>query len=65
VAGVGYRLALGRISYFAFTVFDEGNYGRGGAASFTVGDDYRLVAFHHGNAGVGGSQVDSDYFFHD
>ncbi len=33
-------------------------------AAFRVGDDDRLAAFHDGDDGVGGAQVDADDFAH-
>ena len=34
-------------------------------AAFLVGDDDRLAAFHDGDDGVGGAQVDPDDLAHD
>ena len=47
-----------------FAVFLVGDDGRRGARAFGVFDDLRLAAFHDGDAGVGGAQVDTDNFAH-
>ena len=46
---VGHRLTLCRITNFAFTltVIKKSDYGGGRAVTLAVGDDNRLVAFHH------------------
>ncbi len=56
---VGHRLALGRLPDQAFAVFGEGDHRRRRARAFGVFDDLGLLAFHQGDAGVGGAQVDS------
>ena len=52
-------LALGGLAHEALAV-GEGNDRRGGACALGVLDDARLGALHHGNAGVGGAQVNAD-----
>ncbi|ENO90145.1 NAD-specific glutamate dehydrogenase [Thauera linaloolentis 47Lol = DSM 12138] len=65
VPGVGDRLTLGRRAAQDLAVFGVGDHGRGGAPAFGVFDDLRLAAFHHGNAAVGGAEVDADDLAHE
>jgi hypothetical protein len=67
VFGVGNGLALSRVAYFAlaFAIVEECDNRRRGAAAFGVRDYNRLVAFHYGDARVGGAQVNTDDFAHD
>ena len=62
--GVGDRLALGRLADEALAVVREGDDGGRGARAFRILDDLRLRAFHDGDAGVGGAEVDADNFTH-
>jgi hypothetical protein len=62
--GVGDGLALGRGAAQDFAVFGVGDDRRRGARAFGVFDDLRLAAFHDGNAGVGGAEVDADDLAH-
>jgi hypothetical protein len=64
VLGVGDGLALGRGAAQDLAVFGVGDDGRGGAGAFRVFDDLGLAAFHDGDAGVGGAQVDADDLAH-
>ena len=64
VLRIGDRLALGRLADEDFAVLGEGDDGRRGAVAFAVLDDARLAAFHDGDAGIGGAQVDADYLAH-
>ena len=57
--GVGDGLTLCRITYFTLTVVGECYDGRSGTLALTVDDDGGFVAFHHGNARVGSTKVNS------
>ena len=61
---VGDGLALGDLADQALAVLGERHDGRGGAGTFRVCDDDRLAAFHHGDAGIGGAQIDTDNLAH-
>ena len=61
---IGNGLALGRVTHFAFTIFQESHHRRGGSSTLFVGDHYRFITFHYSYAAVGGTQVNSDYFAH-
>ena len=63
-AGVGRDLAFCRAADQTLTVFRKGDDTGGRALALRVGDDDRLSALDHRNAGVGGAKVDSDYFAH-
>ncbi len=64
IARIRDRLALRRLPDEDLVVLRKGNDRRCRAIAFRVLDDLGLVTFHHGNAGVGGTQVDTDYFTH-
>ncbi|MND37893.1 NAD-specific glutamate dehydrogenase [compost metagenome] len=64
VGRVSHRLALGRLADETFAVFGECDHGGRGARAFGVLDDLRILAIHDGNAGVGGTEVDANYFSH-
>jgi len=55
VFGVGDGLALGGLADDALTGFGESDHGGSGACAFSVGNNHRLSAFHHGHTGVGGA----------
>ena len=57
--GVGDGLALGGVADELFFTL-EGDDGGGGAEAFGVFDDTGLVTFHDGNAGVGGTEINTD-----
>jgi len=59
VGWVSGDLVLGRVSNESF-FFSEGNVGWGGVETLIVGDDFDLVVYPHSDAGVGGSEIDSD-----
>lgn len=59
--GVGDGLALGGMTDDLFLTL-EGNDGGSGAETFGVFKDAGLVTFHDGNAGVGGTEIDTDDF---
>ncbi len=61
---VGDSLAPGRHADQAFAAFSEGHNGRGCALAFCVFNDLCLSAFHDGDAGVGGSKVNTNDFAH-
>ena len=62
--GVRDGLTFGRIAHFPFVIVHECHDRRRRAVSFTVGNHNGLVAFHNGNAGVRGSEVNSDNLSH-
>ena len=64
VLGVGDRLALGDLADEPLAGLGERHDRRRQPAAFRIGDDDRLAAFHDGDDGVGGAQVDSDDFAH-
>ena len=64
VLGIGDRLALGRLADEALPVSREGDDRRCRACTFRILDDLGVLAVHHGDAGIGRSQVDADYFCH-
>ena len=65
VMRVGYSLALGRLTDEDFTVVGVSNDRRRSTRAFGVFDDFCNAVFQHGDAGVGGPQVDTDNFAHD
>ena len=64
VFGIGDRLALGRLADEALAVLGEGDDGGRGARAFRILDDLGVLAVHDGDAGIGRSEVDTDYFCH-
>src|SRR6185503_6161742 len=62
---IGDRLPFGRLADQPLTVVRERDDRWGGAHAFCVFDDFRRLAFHHGDAGIGGSEVDTDDLSHD
>ena len=61
---IGDGLALGHLADQALSVLGEGHHGRGRAAAFSVRDHDGLAAFHHGDAAVGCTQVNTDNLAH-
>ena len=64
VLGIGDRLALGRLADEPLAVVGEGDDRRRGAHALRVLDDLRRLAFHDGDAGIGGAEVDTDDLAH-
>ena len=64
VVGIGDRLALRRLADQALAVLGEGDDRRRRARAFRILDDLGLAAVHHGDAAVGGAEIDTDYFCH-
>ena len=64
VFGIGDALALGRLADQALAVGRERHDRGGGAGAFRIFDDLGGRAFHHRDAGIGGAQVNADYFSH-
>src|SRR5690606_3257820 len=64
VFGIGDRLALGRLAYKALVRVGESNDGRRGTRTLRILDDLYVLAVHAGDAGIGGSEVDTDDFCH-
>ena len=61
---IGDRLALGRLADETLAVVGEGDDRRRGAHAFGVLDDFRIFAFHDGDAGIRGAEVDADDLAH-
>ena len=61
---VGDGLALGHLADQTVAGLGEAHHGRGGACAFGVGDDDGLAAFHHGDAAVGSTKVDTNDLAH-
>ena len=61
---IGDRLALGRLADETLAVVAEGDDRRRGAHAFGVLDDFRSLAFHDGDARIGGAEVDADDLAH-
>ena len=64
VFGIGDALALGGLADQALAIGGKGDDGRGGAGAFRILDDLGGRALHDRHAGIGGAQVDADYFSH-
>ena len=64
ILGVGDRLTLGRRATENLAILGVSDDRRRGACAFGVFDNFRLAVFHHGNAGVGGAEVDTNDFTH-
>ena len=64
VLRIGHGLALGGLADQHLAVLGKRDDGRRGAITLAVLDDARLAAFHDGDAGIGGSQIDADYLSH-
>ena len=64
VGRVGHGLALGGLADEAFAVLGESDDGRRGARALTVFQHNGFSAFHHGHAGVGCAEVDTEDFAH-
>ena len=62
--GVGHRLALGGLADQALAVVGERDDRGRRARAFRILDDLGRRAFHDGDAGVGGAEVDADDFSH-
>ena len=61
---VGHRLTLGDLTDQTLAVLREGHDGRRGARAFGVRDDNRLAAFHHGDAAIRSTKVNTDNLAH-
>ena len=61
---IGHGLALGGLADQHLVILGKRDDGRCGAIALAVLDDARLAAFHDGDAGIGGSQIDADYLSH-
>ncbi len=62
--GIGDALALGGLTDQPLAIRGEGDDRRGGAGAFGIFDDLGGRPFHHRDAGIGGTQIDTDYFSH-
>ena len=65
VLGISDALPLRRLSDEDFAGIGKGNHRRGRPCPLRILDDFRLVAFHHGDARIGRSEIDSDCLSHD
>ena len=61
---VGDGLALGRLSDQPLAVIGEGDDRRRRAHALRIFDHFRRLAFHHGDARIGGAEVDADDLAH-
>jgi hypothetical protein len=61
---IRHRLALGRLADEALAFIRECDDGRRRARPFRVLDDLGLRALHHGDAGIGCPEIDTDDFTH-
>jgi hypothetical protein len=64
IVRIGHCLALGRLAHKHLVAIGEADNGRGGAITLAVLDHPCLTPFHHRDAGVGGTQVNSDNLAH-
>ena len=64
VGRVGDRLALGRLADQPLAAVGEGDHAGRGARALAVLDHPDILAFHDGDAGIGGAEVDTDDFAH-
>ena len=65
VLRIGDALPLGGLTDQNLAGIGECHHRRRRARTFGILDHLRLVALHHGNAGVGGSEIDPDCLGHD
>ena len=65
VGGIGHRLALRRLADQHLAVLRERHHRGRRSIPLAVLDHPRAVAVHDGNAGIGGSQVNTDHSSHD
>ena len=65
VSGVGDRLTFRRCANQNFAVFLVRDDGRRSTCAFRILDDLGLAAFHDGDAGIGGSEVNANDLAHD
>src|SRR5258708_28750717 len=64
VLRIGHRLSLGGLADETLAALREGNHRRRGARPFGVLDNLGRLAFHHGDTGVRGAEIDADNFAH-
>ena len=64
VLRIGDGLALGNLAHQPLTRLGERHHRRRGATAFRIRDHHRLAAFHDGDAGVGGAEIDADHLGH-
>ncbi len=62
VGGIGDGLAFGRLPHQALPALGESHYRGGGPIAFRVGDDFRLLPLHDGDAGIGRAQIYAENF---
>ena len=62
--GVGDGLALCDLADHTLAGFGERYDGRRSARALGVGNDFRLAAFHNGDAAIGSAKIDTDDFRH-
>ena len=61
---VGHSLALGHLAHQTFAVLGKGHNGRSRTRAFGVGDNSGFAAFHHGDAGIRSTQIDTNNLRH-
>ena len=64
VTRISHRLALGRLTNQCFSIVAVCNDGGSGTISFRIFNDFGLASFHHGDTGVGSSQIDTNNLTH-
>ena len=64
VVRIGDGLALGGLADETLAAFREGDHRRRGARALGILDDLGVLAFHHGDAGIGRAEIDTDNFSH-
>ena len=64
VLGIGDGLSLGRKSDDDLPVIGEGDHRGRRAHAFGILDDLGILPLHHGDAGIGSAEIDTDHFRH-
>src|SRR6185369_2719789 len=62
--GVGHRLALGRLADQALAIIAERDDRRRCAHALGVFNDFSCLAIHHGDARIGGAEIDPNDLSH-
>ena len=66
IFGIGCSLSSSSNTYKSFSIFCECNNWRGSSGTFSILDNFSIVAFHNSNTWVGGSQINANnwaFFF--
>src|SRR5262249_28398580 len=64
IVRIGNALALGRLANEALATLGKGDHGGGRPAALAILDHLGILAFHHGDAGIGRAEIDADDFSH-